>query len=328
MKKILNIKIEENIYLASWIFLLILGLIFTYNLENVFPDKYFYDSLRILNMIKIKDFYDRSGDSYGLTAYIFSFIPIKKLQDYNIFLYLFFIGFFINLVLKVPRTMKFYVLNFIYLFLSIVYLLRPGKEFLQLVMLGLCYFYRKYTPLFLIVGGVVFRQYLMLQAGIYIGIWILANKKNKKLWFVVLLILFVVLNIKFSKLMFEIFSVRDIVNKYRIDSVDAKTIILNILQGKSIALYYINYLINFFRLLFPIELILKSIKYIPYIVFQIWLSLKLWSWKKNIKHEYVMLLYSYILVSTIFEPDFGSFLRHTIPYFIFIINLMKWKEKK
>ena len=128
--------------------------------------------------------------------------------------------------------------------------------------------------------------------------------------------------------MFEIFSVRDIVNKYRIDSVDAKTIILYILQGKSIALYYINYLINFFRLLFPIELILKSIKYIPYIVFQIWLSLKLWSWKKNIKHEYVMLLYSYILVSTIFEPDFGSFLRHTIPYFIFIINLMKWKEKK
>lgn len=327
MKKILSIKIEENIYLASWIFLLILGLIFTYNLEKIFPDKYFYDSKTILNMIKMKDFYDGSGDSNGLTAYIFSFIPIKKLRDYNIFLYLIFIGFFFNFLLKVPRTIKFYILNFMYLFLSIIYLLRPGKEFLQLVMLGFCYFYRKYIPLFLIVGGIIFRQYLILQAGIYIGIWILVNKKNKKIWFIVLLILFVLLNIKFPELIFKIFSVRDGVNKYRIDSVDAKTIILNIFQGKSIMFYYINYLINFFRLLFPIELILKNIKYIPYIVFQIWLSLKLWNWRKKLKHEYVILLYSYILVSILFEPDFGSFLRHTVPYFIFILYLEEKSEK-
>lgn len=323
MKKILNIKIEKNLYLLSWLVLLILGFIFIWNLENIFLDKYFYDSKAILNMIKIKDFYDGSGDSYGITAYIFSFIPIKTLQNYNIFIYIVFLSFFINLILKVPRTLKTYILNFIYLFLAIIYLLRPGKELLQLVILVLCYFYKKYTPIFLIIGGIIFRQYLILQAGIYVGIWILVNNKNRKVWFIVLIILFVVINLKFSELIFKIFSVRDVVNQYRIGSLDAKTIILNIFQGDSIALYYMNYLINFFRLLFPIELLFKNINYVPYVIFQSWFSLKLWNLKKILKNEYVILLYSYILVSVIFEPDFGSFLRHTIPYFIFIIKLLE-----
>lgn len=326
MKKILNIKIEKNLYLLSWLALLVLGFIFTWNLERIFPAHYFYDSKTILNMIKIKDFYDGSGDSYGLTAYIFSFIPIKTLQNYNIFIYIVFLSFFINLILKVPRTLKFYVLNFIYLFLAIIHLLRPGKEFLQLMILGLCYFYKKYTPIFLIIGGIIFRQYLILQAGIYVVIWILINKKNKKMWFMIIIISFVVINIKFSELMFKILSVRDVVNQYRIGALDAKTIILNIFQGESIVMYYMSYLINFFRLLFPIELLFKNINYIPYVIFQVCFSLKLWNWKTILKNEYVILLYSYILVSVIFEPDFGSFLRHTIPYFIFILYLEEKDE--
>lgn len=327
MEKILNIKIEKNLYLLSWLILLILGFVLTYNLENIFSEKYFYDSLRILKMIEMNNFHIRSGDSYGLAAYIFSFMPLKSLQSYNICIYLVFIIWFIKIILKTPRTLGLYILNFIFIFLSIIYLLRPGKEILQLIILALCYIFRKYTPFFLIVGGIIFRHYLILQAGIYIGVWILVNKKNKKKWLVLFLIIFIFLNIIFPKLMFMIFSVRDFTNKYRIDSLDAKTIILNIFNGNSIIIYYINYLINFIRILFPIELFFKGLRYLPYIFFQIWFSIKLWNWRKMLKNEYTILLYSYIFVSVIFEPDFGSFLRHSVPYLIFIIALIR-KEKK
>lgn len=84
---------------------------------------------------------------------------------------------------------------------------------------------------------------------------------------------------------------------------------------------YINYFINTLRLLFPVELLVKGIKCFPYIVFQIWFTKKLWNWK-NIKEDKVILLYSFILIGGIFEPDVGSFLRHTVPYFIIIQNIL------
>lgn len=73
--------------------------------------------------------------------------------------------------------------------------------------------------------------------------------------------------------------------------------------------------------MFPIELLVKGIKYFPYVIFQIWVTKKLWNWK-NIKEDKVILLYSFILISGVFEPDFGSFLRHIVPYFIIIQNIL------
>lgn len=326
--KVLTIRIEKNLYLISWIILLILGFIFIYNLEKILPDKYFYDSRSILKMIKIEDFYERSGDSYGLTAYIFSFIPLKTLKQFNVYIYIVFILFFIKLILNSSREVKFYIINFMYLFLSIIYLIRPGKEILQLGILGLCYFFRKYIPIFLLISGILFRHYLIIQAGIYLGIWFLLKKRKKKLWIVLLIIIFILINIKFPQILIKIFTIRDFVNKGRLNANDAKSIIVNIFQSELIIVCYINYFINFIRLLLPIELLFKSIKYIPYIFFQIYLSLKLWELRKKMNNEYVILLYSFILVSVIFEPDFGSFLRHTVPYFIFIINLLKEERKR
>lgn len=79
--------------------------------------------------------------------------------------------------------------------------------------------------------------------------------------------------------------------------------------------------------MFPIELLVKGIKYFPYVVFQIWFTKKLWNWK-IIKNDKVILLYSFILISGVFEPDFGSFLRHIVPYFIIINSLIYDGSKK
>ena len=234
----------------------------------------------------------------------------------------------ISLIFFIPYLYKNYSLkvhllffNIVFLFLASIYLIRPGKEMLQLFIIILCYQFSKLSPIFLIIGGILFRPYLIVQGIIFIGLKFYLKRKNKVLWVILILILIVIFSLKFPKIVNLVLGVREKVNLHRLESPDARTIISDWLDKDGMIFLYINYFINTLRLLFPVELLVKGIKYFPYIVFQIWFTKKLWNWK-NIKEDKVILLYSFILIGGIFEPDFGSFLRHTVPYFIIIQNIL------
>ncbi len=167
----------------------------------------------------------------------------------------------------------------------------------------------------------LFRPYLIIQGIIFIGLKFYLKRKNKVLWGILILILIVIFSLRFPKIVNSVLGIRERVNLNRLESPDAKTIISDWLDKDGIIFLYLNYSINTLRLLFPIELLVKGIKYFPYVIFQIWFTKKLWNWK-NIKSDKVILLYSFILISGVFEPDFGSFLRHTVPY-LFVLKGIK-----
>lgn len=162
---------------------------------------------------------------------------------------------------------------------------------------------------------------MIIQGIIFIGLKIYLKRKNKILWGILILILIVIFSFRFPKIANLVLGVRGTVNLNRLESPDAKTIISDWLDKDGLIFLYLNYFINTLRLLFPIKLLVNGIKYFPYVVFQIWFTKKLWNWK-SIKEDKVILLYSFILISGVFEPDFGSFLRYTVPY-LFVLKGIK-----
>lgn len=321
IKSLVNLKIDKESYILIWSIIIILNGIFIYNIENILPEKYFYDSYSIIDAIKFQD-YSHFDTSYRVTAKIFSIFNFNKLKSYNMTLYFIFLLYFIPYLYK-NYSSKFYLtfFNIVFLFLASIYLIRPGKEMLQLFIIMLCYQFDKLSPLFLMIGGMLFRPYLIIQGIIFIGLKFYLKRKNKVLWGILILILIVIFSLRFPKIVNSVLGIRERVNLNRLESPDAKTIISDWLDKDGIIFLYLNYSINTLRLLFPIELLVKGIKYFPYVIFQIWVTKKLWNWK-NIKEDKVILLYSFILISGVFEPDFGSFLRHIVPYFIIIQNIL------
>ncbi|WP_308009576.1 hypothetical protein [uncultured Fusobacterium sp.] len=318
IKSLVNLKTNRESYILIWSIIIILNGIFLYNIESILPEKYFYDSYSIINAIKIQD-YSHFGTSYKITAKFFSIFNFDKLRSYNMVLYFIFLLFFIPYLYK-NYSSKFYLtfFNVVFLFLASIYLIRPGKEMLQLFIIMLCYQFDKLSSLFLIIGGILFRPYLIIQGIIFIGLKFYLKRKSKVLWGILILVLIVIFSFRFPKIVNLVLGIRERLNLHRLESPDARTIISDWIDKNGMIFLYLNYFINTLRLLFPIELLIKGIKYFPYIVFQIWFTKKLWNWKSN-KNDKVILLYSFILISGLFEPDFGSFLRHTVPY-IFILK--------
>lgn len=314
MKKI-KIKKLEYIFIIV-IFLIIQG-IFIYNLENILSEKNFFDSYKIINAIRNNEI-TGYGNSYVVTIKFFSFLKFSNLREYNMFLYgVFFIFFIVYFWKNYSNNLFFIIFDALFIVLSAVYLIRPGKEILQFLLIMICCKYPQKSYLLLFLGGILFRKYLLIQGFIFFILKKIKISRHKKYLIVSILIIFLLISIVFPTQICEILNVRIITNKSRQDSIYAVTIINNILPFNGMSSSYINYLINTIRLLFPIELIFKGYKYLPYILFQLWFTKKLWNWKYNLNDK-VILLYSFILVSGIFEPDFGSFLRHTVPYLIII----------
>lgn len=332
MKKLVKIfnriELKDQLYAGFWIGIIVLQGIFIFNIRKIFPPKYFFDSNHIIKLIDY-NLYDTVDQSYRVTAKIFSILNLKTLDEYNLNLYFIFLIFFIPYIYKYYNK-KFYIsfFNVIYLFLASIYVIRPGKEFLQFLILSFCFKYSKYSWIFLIVGGLLFRKYLILQGLIFLAICFYKDtkkSKKKKLKYIYIFGIILV-SIVFKGTVTEILGSRMVVNQWRENDMHAVTIINDILKYDGVLFLYINYFINTARLLFPIELLIKNIKYLPYVIFQIWFTKNLYIWrlKKNYK---LYLLFSFIIVSGLFEPDYGSFLRHTVPYFIFIIDLI-FKERR
>ena len=123
------------------------------------------------------------------------------------------------------------------------------------------------------------------------------------------------------------------VNRARGNDPDANTIILDVIENpaRTIPLYIVNYVLAAFRMMFPIELIAKGVQYVPFIVLQLcWTGLlchAVWlashgKWKENWPEKRLLAVtVAWYLVAFLFEPDFGSFIRHQAAIFpvIFLV---------
>ena len=127
---------------------------------------------------------------------------------------------------------------------------------------------------------------------------------------------------------------RERVNIFRIHDLDATSIINNVFPNSNIIYFFINTIINILRILFPIELLFKSVNYLPFVIYQTYITYTLAIYaKKNIinnKNKVLKkdnidsmfyIIISFLTVASIFEPDFGSLARHESVLFMFILAI-------
>lgn len=103
----------------------------------------------------------------------------------------------------------------------------------------------------------------------------------------------------------------------------------------NLGIFMIDYVINAFRMMIPIELLLKSPGYAPFFVYQIFILMYLFKALANVKtmdKKMVVALscfVAYFFGSVVFEPDFGSWIRHeatTFPVFQLLVYQNKTQD--
>ena len=153
-----------------------------------------------------------------------------------------------------------------------------------------------------------------------------------KIIFLIGLVYFIFLNIA------KIFSPENFneLIRVRLRTSSAASDMGSLFHSINLVIFCIDYLIMLIRMAIPIELLPLGIKYIPYVIYQLFITYYFIKALRNIKKnqpEQNIALYIFIgffLASATFEPDFGSWVRHesVVLPIIFIFNGMIIKNKK
>lgn len=309
------------------------------------PEKYFYDAQSVMTLLE-NGFISGYPLNFWIAAQFFkplyvigfhtmeSMIMILSIVC-NIFM-IFFIykHVYLNDLFNLTITI-------LYMMMINIYIFMPMKEFIQFLLMML-YFYifkskrktlnskRKKSCAILFVTvliGIMFREYYLLIAAIFVCLLLFFKRlKNDNLLVNIkhLLLLFsgVVATLYLSRIivpnMYErLASLKYNLTYFRVGSSSANTLILDKFENSNPLYFTINIVINVFRLLFPIELLFVSFNplYMMTIVVQALLFLYLMRLRKKAEQSetHKMLYYfflAFIFVSAIFEPDYGSVMRH------------------
>ena len=279
---------------------------------------------------------------YGIIGNICLFFISKRflIKDNNYLFYIFYLATTFLLNIYVFNLSKdFYIFLFIY-FLVLVF--NSNKSF-------------KFKHMFFILEfcfiGLFFKTYyfliLLFSLGFFI-LFVIFKKRNINrytfikifLSFLMLLLLFYILTYYLLPSYYgNLAEARSLVNIGREGSEDAKTLIANIFPESINPIYdYLNTILGTIRLMFPIELLFKGeVIYIAFAIFQFILDYFLYVLCKNfVKKKYmkfesatiilIFLVFAYLIVSGIFEPDFGSFLRHESSFIPLLILFFYFQD--
>ena len=325
--------------------------------QMILPDKYFYDSQKILDIMLWGSEADKS---YTLTAKIFNAVNVlnfDSLVQWSVLLAIIFniIVFYTLLTRHKIYTLPQYIFIYASIVLLNIYVFNLSKDIIQfIVFFIICNViiskkksnFEKVIiiSIILVIEALTYRIYYGIMAMILLsiyGIYVFfikdkkLNKRNViKIIFVSIAIFFVevfVISVISNDSYNSIINARNSVNQYREGSTDANTMITDLLGNNTNFIVFIgNYIINFFRMLFPVELLAKGLKYLPFIAYQIYItSILIISLRRlSIKNIVLVATYlSFFMVSVIFEPDFGSFIRHETAATLIIIEMSYYKNK-
>ena len=327
--------------------IIIVSLISKIFLNCMLPSKYLYDSTTIINFSNGINFL-AADKSYAFTANFYE--PLVYLFSINNAITgSIIIGILCNTLMIVFFMVKFpkkiYLTDFILfsacIFLLNIYVFNISKDLIQLIiniiiMLIILKLRDKsnlFVTIILITFGYFFRSYLFVVAIIYLYLQFFTKKIKSKISFSILTIFFF-FSLTFLlyntnlELFNNIFNTRDTINNFREGSIDANTIINPIIKKSGYIYTILNYFINFIRMIFPLELLIKgNILYFIFFIFIFHLLILIFRNKnkvfsdKNLESIFFVFL-SYIFTFVLFEPDFGPYLRHLVPIcsiFLFFI---------
>lgn len=288
---------------------------------------------------------------------LFSFLPFKTSFEWSMFWAILFSIIIFVLLLKYRKfSIKEYIFIFSSLFIIDLTVLNMNKDLIQFLVLIIIYGIIKSNlkdvkkiiiiSVIFLFESLVFRAYYILICGLlimicyilkyFIGLNQVKKKSVIKALFLILACMFfgiyLMKYVSFSSYQ-ELINRRDILMN---ESITAATKIVNLLPGEDYINFMINYFINFLRICFPIELLLKGFQYIPFVIYQFFLTINMFKLiRKTQKNNYILiaLLIAHWLTFAASESDFGTLVRHqSILLFIYLdmlkINIGDLHEKK
>lgn len=323
---------------------------------KILPGKYFYDSGHILAVMNGSNWTDIG---YTFTANFFNRINIFGFTTIQEWSYLLAAIFSILLVVVLMKYRKFSLVQYIYIFASVgllnIYVFNLSKDIIQFLFFFAIYLILTtkignvkkllLCCLILIYEAINFRVYYLIMAMLMITIyWIyiflikdrtMTRESVVKIIILALIAFFIEVYFvqMFSEENYEsIILARYNVNVWREYDIDAVTII-NDPFGKSTnyRIFIQNYLVNTLRMMIPIELFAKGVKYIPFIIYQIFVTYNIFKMSSKINDNNIMWLItviSFMMVSIIFEPDFGSFIRHESALILLLLQINVFNNQR
>ncbi len=355
-------KINKNLLLLILIIVLE-TIIIKASMYNILPEKYFYDSNLIINVVQngsnlILDTARKFTVNFFKMLNFLGLITVKQWGYLISFIFTIITIFFISKYKNLNLIQIFFIISSVALLNIYVYTI--GKDIIQFIIFLLIYLILKkpkysnnkkllLISILLILEALFFRTYYLIMAILMITIYIIyklftksKQKKNfqntnlhKKSVIKMALLIILVFFLEIGVLKFvsidnynSIMNARASVNVLRLDSIDAQSIIIDIFGPNShFYIFMENYIVNLFRLLFPIELLFNdfgNIKYILFIIYQLMITVVIIKDFKKINNSnvlWIITIISYIMVSVLFEPDFGSFIRHESCTFLILLEL-------
>lgn len=295
------------------------------------------------------------SDAVGNASVFFRWINIFNIQTTVGFeIYISIIWNFILLLLIFKSNKKLEIGQFSFLLLSVIVLniwdFCLAKEPVQLIFFLIMYYIivsekinikMKYflTIILLFTTVLYYRTYYVLIIAFLMIIslicekWLIRQEKlNLKKVFILLAILAFIYFIMLNGIKVIDIGAYNELLRVRTRSGFANTQMVNIFKSSNLGIFTVDYFIMIFRMLFPIELIPMGVKYLPYVVYQIIISLLI---IKNIIHikeqnfsqRLALYLYlAFLLSSATFEPDFGSWVRHEAAIFPILVIVTKIVE--
>lgn len=323
---------------------------------KVLPQKYFYDSEKILSIMNGSTLTDKG---YSFTANFFNSINIFKfnsIQQWSIAISIISLLFFVLYFAKKEIS----ITKFIYIIASYallnIYVFNLSKDVIQLLFFLIAYIickklkcndFRKviFVAIVFFIESLFFRTYYMIIGTLVLGLYFIYSrffsdsekvKKSKKKTSAIIICsfsIFMIMIYVLQKISVEnymlLINARNSSNIYR-DGTDAVTMINDLFSNSSYFYFILNYIINTIRILFPAELFFKSIKYTPFILFQFYFSnvlLKNMTKINKDKSIYLFIVMAFEMVSIIYEPDFGSVIRHESVLMLFVLELIGTERK-
>ena len=275
---------------------------------------------------------------------LLNFLPFDSAFEWGIFWALIMNVIFFIILLKKYRTYTLTEYIFIYasMFILDVFVFNINKDIVQCLIILILYeitlikiknIYKVLAVcIILFLESMFFRSYYIFAALTIIIVYFIFNRKlskDKKSWLkaTVLILLLLFLAIFFAQFIDneaynQLLERRDTLA----EDLDANTIISDMMPGDGYFNYCLNYIINLFRMLFPIELLFKGIKYIPFFIYQTFLSINILKGIKSLNKTNILNLsfvVGYWLMLFASESDFGTLVRHQailLPFYLDIIR--------
>lgn len=343
-------RINKNTFLLLSI-IIFEAIIIKSFMYKLLPEKYFYDSIGLIrslgNIDYVKDISRRFAIIFFSKINVFGFTSIIQWG--------WFISIFFNIIIIkyiFNNNKKYDLVQFVFIIMSVallnIYVFNIGKDIIQFLIFFIVFLILKskksnnykilYISFILIFEAFVFRTYYLIMASLVISIYLFYKlflekrelDKNNTIKLIIIGIciflaeIFILRMISLENYNSVMFA-RSSVNVNRFNTLDAETIIYELFgNNNTFIIFVLNYISIFIRLLFPFELLLMKIKYLPFVVYQLIISFNLFKFGRKLNSNnliWLIIVVAFLLTSAIFEPDFGSFVRHESTMFLIFLYM-------